>query len=62
MNVLLSVQQNLAVDDPQTTFVLQACTRICQCLGEAFLPYMNFVLPPLLESAQLDAGFSVQSK
>jgi hypothetical protein len=33
--------------------MLQAGARLCKCLGEEFLPYMEIVMPPLLRSAQL---------
>ena len=42
----------LEADDPQVAFMLQACGRICKCLGEHFQPYLPMVIPPLLRSAR----------
>uniref|UniRef100_A0A7S0J6U6 TOG domain-containing protein n=1 Tax=Calcidiscus leptoporus TaxID=127549 RepID=A0A7S0J6U6_9EUKA len=49
----------LEADDPQVAFMLQACARICKCLGEQFKPYLPYVIPPLLESAQIDPELHV---
>ncbi|KAK9810031.1 hypothetical protein WJX72_003666 [[Myrmecia] bisecta] len=45
--------QQLDPDDPTSSYMLQAGARICKCLGEEFLPYLNIVMPQLLASAQL---------
>ena len=37
----------------------QACARICKCLGGDFKPYLPFVIPPLLDSAQIDPELHV---
>lgn len=42
-------------------FVLQAWARLCKCLGQDFLPYMNVVMPPLLHSAQLKPDVTITS-
>ncbi|XP_059292135.1 uncharacterized protein LOC132045559 [Lycium ferocissimum] len=53
MEMLMSLQAK--VDDPTTTIsMLQACARICECMGQDFLPYMNVVMPILLQCAQLN--------
>ena len=36
--------QPLADDDPTSSYMLQAGARICKCLGEEFLPYMQVTL------------------
>lgn len=61
MELLIATQQGaeLDADDPQVSFMLQACARICKCLGEHFQPYLQFVVPPLLASAQLDPELHV---
>ena len=46
-------------DDPQVAFMLQACGRICKCLGEQFGAYLPYVLPPMLKSAQIDPELRV---
>ncbi|XP_060195706.1 uncharacterized protein LOC132624961 [Lycium barbarum] len=45
---------HVKVDDPITTiYMLLACARICRCMGQDFLPYMNAVMPILIQCAQL---------
>lgn len=41
--------------------MLQAWARLCKCLGQDFLPYMNVVMPPLLQSAQLKPDVTITS-
>ncbi|KAH9611136.1 hypothetical protein KSS87_023271 [Heliosperma pusillum] len=54
MEVLMQLQvSQMEADDPTTSYMLQAWARLCKCLGQDFLPYMNVVMPPLLHSAQL---------
>ena len=60
MDCLIQTQQgNLDPDDPQVSFLLQASARICKCLGADFQPYLPFVIPPLLQSAQIDPELEV---
>jgi len=61
MDLIIASQQQEALepDDPQINFMLQACGRICKCLGEHFQPYLPFVIPPLLRSAQVDPELHV---
>jgi len=61
MDLLIAAQQGeeLEADDPQVSFLLQACARICKTLGEHFIPYLPFVIPPLLKSAQIDPELHV---
>jgi hypothetical protein len=61
MDLLLAAQQGVELepDDPQISFMLQACGRICKCLGAEFRPYLPFVIPPLLKSAQIDPELHV---
>jgi importin-5 len=37
----------------------QAGARICKALGPEFLPYMEIVMPPLLQSAQLKPDVNI---
>lgn len=37
----------------------QAGARICKALGPEFLPYMDIVMPPLLQSAQLKPDVNI---
>lgn len=61
MELFIASQQGveLEADDPQITFMLQACGRICKCLGEQFAPYLPYVLPSLIKSAQIDPELHV---
>ncbi|KAL8142865.1 hypothetical protein V2J09_015897 [Rumex salicifolius] len=62
MEVLMSLQgSQLEADDPTTSYMLQAWARLCKCLGQDFLPYMNVVMPPLLQSAQLKPDVTITS-
>ncbi|XP_065851907.1 uncharacterized protein [Euphorbia lathyris] len=62
MDVLMSLQgSQLEADDPTTSYMLQAWARLCKCLGQDFLPYMNVVMPPLLQSAQLKPDVTITS-
>ncbi len=46
---------------PNCESFLQAWARLCKCLGQDFLPYMNVVMPPLLQSAQLKPDVTITS-
>ncbi|MFS8008671.1 putative TOG domain, importin beta family [Helianthus anomalus] len=62
MDVLMSLQgSQLETDDPTSSYMLQAWARLCKCLGQDFLPYMNVVMPPLLHSAQLKPDVTITS-
>jgi hypothetical protein len=41
-------------DDPQALAFVQTASRICQAIGDDFLPYLPTVIPALLKSAQLE--------
>jgi len=61
MEILVSIQSGpLEADDPQIEFMLQAWNRISHCLGQDFVPYLKYVMPPLLKSAALNAGIRIQ--
>ncbi|XP_009614417.1 uncharacterized protein [Nicotiana tomentosiformis] len=49
---LLGILQMKAVD-PVTYYMLSACSNICKCLEQEFLPYMNVVMPFCIQCAQL---------
>ncbi|CAL0306445.1 unnamed protein product [Lupinus luteus] len=62
MEVLMSLQvSQMETDDPTTSYMLQAWARLCKCLGQDFLPYMTFVMPPLLWSASLKPDVTITS-
>lgn len=60
MEVLMAAQQTeMEPDDPQISYMLQAWTRICKCLGRDFVPYLPYVMPPLLRSAEIQPEVQV---
>ncbi|KAM5550342.1 hypothetical protein ABKV19_027497 [Rosa sericea] len=62
MEVLMSLQgSEMEADDPTASYMLQAWARLCKCLGQDFLPYMNVVMPSLLQSAQLKPDVTITS-
>ncbi|KAL9274571.1 Importin-5-like protein [Drosera capensis] len=62
MELLVSLQDSqMEADDPITSYMLQAWARLCKCLGQDFLPYMNFVMPQLIRSANLKPDVTITS-
>jgi hypothetical protein len=60
MDILIRTQSGqLEADDPQVGFFLQAGARICKCLGNDFVPYLNFVMPSLIQSAKIPPEITV---
>eukprot|EP00871_Galdieria_phlegrea_P002659 jgi/Galph1/3394/GphlegSOOS_G2049.1 len=49
----------LAPDDPQAAYLMQAYARICRCLREAFVPYLPYVMPALLAAAKVKPDIEV---
>jgi hypothetical protein len=39
----------------------QAGARLCDCLGDEFIPFLPIVMPPLLKSAAMEAGIKVRA-
>ena len=48
-------------DDPTTGYMLQAWARICKTLGEEFVPYLPYVMPPLLTSASIKPDVTIRN-
>lgn len=60
MDMLMQLQQGGFEDDDATTsYMQQAWTRLCKCLGQDFIPYLTVVMPSLLKSAQLKPDVQV---
>ncbi|CAI9286116.1 unnamed protein product [Lactuca saligna] len=60
MDVLMLLQgSQLETNDPTISYMLQAWARLCKCLGQDFLPYMNVVMPPLLHFIQLKPDVTI---
>ncbi len=63
MDMLMRLQSGgFEDDDPTVQYMLQAWTRLCKCLGEEFVPYLEVVMQPLLKSANLKADVIVTNK
>lgn len=45
--------------DWQATFIDWACLRICNTIGAEFMPYLLFVMPPLLYKARLKPDLAI---
>ncbi len=52
-------QSQLEADDPTLSYMLQAGARLCKCLGQEFLPYLDIVMGPLLASAKIEPEVKV---
>ena len=60
MDMLMQLQAGGFEDDDATTsYMQQAWTRLCKCLGADFIPYLAVVMPSLLKSAQLKPDVQV---
>lgn len=56
MQVLSQSQAGgMSDDDPQISYMLAAWARMCEILGQDFMPYLPVVMPPLLKSVKLEA-------
>jgi hypothetical protein len=51
----IAQQHKLEDDDPQRSYMLQAWARICKCLGQDFVPFLDHVMPSLLEACASQA-------
>ncbi|KAG1673229.1 hypothetical protein FOA52_013109 [Chlamydomonas sp. UWO 241] len=55
MQLLAQLQASqLDADDPTLSYMLQAGARLCKCLGQDFLPYLEIVMPSLIASAKIE--------
>lgn len=39
-------------DDPSSSLIHDAMVRICHTLGPDFVPFLTFIIPPLLRAAE----------
>jgi len=53
MRTLKETQDQMQAEDPNVAYMLSSWARICQILGPDFLPYLDIVMPALLQSAKL---------
>eukprot|EP01120_Amphizonella_sp_Union-15-10_P014661 TRINITY_DN719_c0_g5_i1.p1 TRINITY_DN719_c0_g5~~TRINITY_DN719_c0_g5_i1.p1 ORF type:complete len:1091 (-),score=215.26 TRINITY_DN719_c0_g5_i1:123-3395(-) len=55
MNIMQQIFSNgFSDDDPQKEYILLAWSRICRCLGPEFIPYLPFVVPPVIKAASVE--------
>ena len=60
MQLMMSIQaQDMSPDDPQARFFMQAWSRMAQILGRDFVPYLETIMPPILEAARIKPEFSL---
>lgn len=60
MEMLMTIQgSQIDADERTLNYIFQGWERLCKCLGQEFLRYMNVVMPPVLRSAQLQADVSI---
>ena len=55
LEMMLTVQANAqtssAANDPGLEYIIKASSRICRAIGDAFVPYLQYVIPGLLAKA-----------
>nr|XP_009597392.1 uncharacterized protein LOC104093368 [Nicotiana tomentosiformis] len=61
MEVLKSFQKSQVRESDTIVYILQACNRICQCIGKDFLPHMSTVMTSLVECAQFEPHKTVST-
>ncbi|QRV93246.1 importin subunit beta-3 [Ceratobasidium sp. AG-Ba] len=60
IKVLLQLQEQPTTDDDSTPMHLQQTwAKVCQALGDAFEPYLQFVMPLLLKSAGVKPDINI---
>ncbi|KAF4121613.1 importin-5 [Geosmithia morbida] len=60
VNLLASIQANITdSDDPQAQYLMHCWGRMCRVLGTDFLPFLDNVMPPLLELATAKADIQL---
>lgn len=56
MRALMASGQNATADDPQLEYMVKACVNVCGVLGRDFVPYSEYVIPPLIQLAAREDG------
>lgn len=60
VETLAQIQQHITdADDPQSQYLLHCWGRMCRVLGHDFLPFLNGVMPPLLQLASAKADIQL---
>jgi len=60
VELLGKIQQTITdADDPQANYLMHCWGRMCRVMGKEFLPFLNVVMPPLLELASAKADVQI---
>ena len=63
LEMMLTVQANAqtssAANDPGLEYIIKASSRICRAIGDAFVPYLQYVIPGLLAKAASETDYSI---
>jgi hypothetical protein len=60
VNLLANIQSNITdSDDPQAQYLMHCWGRMCRVLGSDFLPFLDTVMPPLLELGMAKADIQL---
>jgi hypothetical protein len=60
VNLLANIQTNITdSDDPQAQYLMHCWGRMCRVLGSDFVPFLDSVMPPLLELAMAKADIQL---
>ncbi|KAI9141287.1 armadillo-type protein [Paraphysoderma sedebokerense] len=60
LDLIMEIQKAVTEpDDPQSSYLLAVWARMCKVLGQDFIPYLPYVMPPLLHSASLKPDIAI---
>lgn len=60
VQLLATIQQSITdADDPQAEYLMHCWGRMCQVMGQDFLPFLPSVMPPLMELASAKADIQL---
>lgn len=60
VQLLASIQVGIVdADDPQAQYLMHCWGRMCRVLGQDFVPYLDSVMPPLIELASAKADIQL---
>ncbi|KAG6004336.1 hypothetical protein E4U21_001149 [Claviceps maximensis] len=60
VNLLANIQANITdADDPQAQYLMHCWGRMCRVMGSDFVPFLENVMPPLLELAMAKADIQL---
>ncbi|KAI9345625.1 armadillo-type protein [Obelidium mucronatum] len=60
LSILQAIQQEPKEDDdPVSSYLLVAWARVCKVIGVEFVPYLSYVIPPLIAAAAVKPDMAV---